>query len=622
MKMIFIENHDVNYDYGESKVISLDPGASFYLEEKGISYSIPEDYYDHSDLIAGEKEYFIEQLKVLDSFDRFLKDNIEYCSLNDIPLFRANYLRFKYFIDTVVINSYVLSTVFEKTDKILEVVYMHKPFSEEGEPSIFEFKDRNRKVFNEILALYCKKRGIKFTDHIVEDLTLKKRKSSLSKSLLESLTGNRHLRFRAKEMANIIKHSKVSKLFPSGLSFEGLNVLFMHAGHFSIDHPIRELLGKKAGIYVKEGKELIKEDGFLRKRIEMPLLEDSFLVKLREECASASKKCESAQLFDWANKKCRLDVKPVIRPFIEQFIGHDCFRMLKDTEEMVRFYRDKKIDYVFARGNTDLGSMGALIAAKYCKEAKSVCIQHACLTRDLEAVGVMDTETYDFTFVSDDIAEDYYTNFIKERYKSDCQILQSPHHLKNIEGSFSKKKKNSSNHVLYVTQKFSDRVRCFNNLSYPITWYFELQKRLMDFFGGNENLSFIYKHVSSQDWAERSTLEYVRKKNYGNISVFSGDLLKSFDFADRVILDAPTSTAIFEASAAGKSFLVIYPEHVKILDKAKEVFGKTFQSFSSSDEAVRKVQEFLDADPEEYRIGPSLSETGFVDAFRKVNIEG
>ena len=73
-----------------------------------------------------------------------------------------------------------------------------------------------------------------------------------------------------------------------------------------------------------------------------------------------------------------------------------------------------------------------------------------------------------------------------------------------------------------------------------------------------------------------------------------------FDSVDAVIMDRPT-TALYEAMMSGLPVLALYPDFIQsMIAKDVSVFGKILESFSSNEEAFRKIDQFLKDDPEEY----------------------
>jgi len=624
--IFFLEDYDPLYDYKGKEILSLDPRVSYFFNENDIKYHILEDFYDENDLICKEEEYFTEQLEYFIGFDEFLKGNISYCKIHNIPLSSANYLRLKYLIDTVVVSSYILSCIFEKRPDIREVIYVHKMYEDDSKCSIYTFVSdipKNRKVFCDLLQLFCEKYNIKFTEQLLHKEDALPKESTLQSSVFNTVLKNSFIKPWIKAIYTLIKYKKSRKLLSSDSFPKNLNFFFMHAGSLEIDYPITELIRNKAHIYLKEGDKIIREDMFVRHSYSCSQLEKSFIEKMQLECRQCASALERLALISWINNKCQSDVSSVVLPFLKHFVSEDCFYILSDTERMLRFYKQYKIDYVFARANTDRNSIGAIIAARYGKGAKSVCIQHACFAHRLEAVALMDTETYDYTLTTDPIAQKYYEYFLKNKYRTNCRPIESAHYLRNVKRFCSKStNKGKREKVLYVVRTFVDRLRCLNNMNYPLTWYYEFLRRLVDYFAQEKGFDFVYKHVPGQIWAENSIVKYVLKEGYENFSVYNKDFLESLKFADKVIVDYPSTTALFEAAAAGKPILCICADYFRILKQSRDIYGKSLKQFSSIEDAISVIREFLYADPKEYIVEIPFSKNGFIDAFKEISVMG
>lgn len=612
-RIIFIDDYSPAYSCKEQEIVSLNPTVSYLLSKNNIKYHILEDYYEEKELRSLEKGYFFEQLKWFDCFDDFLKANFSYCKKNNIPLAKASYHRLKQFVDTVVIYSYILNHFFEKKSDLIEnITYIHSPYIEDNKHSIYNVRTKNRKLFCDLLQLFCKKMNIQFTEHIING-----RKQPPKKNIFNIIGKERFIKPQIKKIYNLIRYKKFKKIFSSNTYLKDLNIFLMQAGSLDIDYPIKEFIKCGTNIYLNEKGGILREDTFLRKPVNIPQADDNFLKDLeRERRACANNLKNETEIILWINDKCSLDVSSIVLPFLKYFISKDCFCVLQDTERMFNFYKQSKIDFVFARVNTERYSLGPLIAAKYMNGSKSICTQHSSFALENEVFGVFEMETYNYTLARDSISQDYYEYSAENSYKTDCKVIQSPYYLKSIREKYAKKK---GYKVIYVEKKYTDDVmKCFNNMNYPLTWYFEFQKKLVDFFAEESNLSFIYKHGQDQKWAEGSILQYIKDKGYTNIVVYREHLLKIMNEADKVIVDYPAG-AFFEAAVSGKPTLCICADYIRILKQAGDVFGKSLKQFSSIEEAISAIREFLYADPKEYIVEIPFSRSDFIDVFKRIN---
>jgi hypothetical protein len=394
----------------------------------------------------------------------------------------------------------------------------------------------------------------------------------------------------------------------------------MHAGSIDIDYPIKEIINHKGHAYVLEGNRVLLEDTFLRKPVEVPVLNEHLSKNIEVQCGKCAEILNNDKnVIPWINEKCHMDVSSVVLPYYEHFISRDCSYILHDAARMYDFYKQEDIRCVIARGNTDIYSQGPLVAAKYMKGAKCICTQHASFALDLMVLGVYETETYDCILVRDDMSQKFFVSPVGDRYKSDCDVFQSSHYLETIRKKYFRKKagKGKRERVVYVGRKFLDKVRSFNNMTYPLIWYYEFQKEVVKYFAQETNIDFVYKHSTGEKWAEESILRYIKDKCYGNIDLSNKHFLKALESADRVIMDYP-SGALFETAVSGKPVLCFCPDYFKILPQAKVVCGKSLRQFSSIQEAKDIIKEFLYGDPQDYIVNIPLSQKDIIDVFKEV----
>jgi len=613
-KVFFLESYNPSVKYN-GEIVSLNPAVSYYLYKKNIKYHILEDYYSEKDLRSSEEEYFFKQLEWFDCFDVFIKENISFCNKYNIPMAKASYLRLKYFSDMVIIYSYILSRFFQGNRSIEHVAYVHPPFVESDRCSVFNFRYKSVKIFCDLLQLFSKKYNVQYTDYLIDG-----ERDASKKKLLNNLENNLFLKSQIKKMINFFKYEKFKKIIPSNSHLKDLNIFFINAGSLDIDYPMKMFIRHNARIYSRERGVVLQEDILSRKPIDIPSLDNAFLIKLREECEFCAGNLEKdTKVISWVNNICTLDVSSVILPFLKYFISKECFHVLQDAAKMYNFYKRNKIDYIFARGNTDIDSLGPLVAAKYMNGARSVCVEHSCFAFDMEVFGVFETETYNYTITRDSISQDYFEYSIKNRYKSDCKVIESPYYLRSIRKKNSGlKKKKKKEQIVYVERKFADIVRSFNNMVYPLTWYFEFQKQIINYFGQETKYDFMYKHAQGTEWAEHSILDYIKDSGFENITILRENFLKTLKYADRVIVDYP-SGAFFEAAISGKPVLCICADYFKILKQAKAVFGKSLQQFASTDDAISIIKEFLCCEPQDYTVNIPLSKNDFLDAFEELH---
>ena len=621
MKLCFLDRFDPQLDMTDSKIVSLSPGASYELSKRRIEYTIIEDYYDESDLQKDVKDgrYFYDQLSWFDAFDGFLKKYRQNTEFRDIPLIKSNYLRVAKVIDTLIIFSYTLKHFFEKNPNLEEIVFVCEGFKGEA-PSVFQMRHANRKIFSDVLTLFCKKKDIKLSVRLFGESEQFVANNCAKETGVKALLSRFGIKHQVKNILNYMKYEKYSGFIRRDKLIVDRNFLFMHAGGVDVDEVLIETLQSGASVYILDGNNILCENGFFRKKVFTFTGNEDAAEDLKLNCDKEAEDLKNERdIVGWINEKCSLDVSSVILPYLEHFISVDGPYMFFKAAKMYKFCKENDIHYIVARANTDRDSNAVLMAGKYMGAAKNLCVQHACYGTDAKSGPVFESETYDVTFTRDDMSQKYYSDVIEKTDGIACDFYQSAHYLKHIKkkGSIRRKNKEKEN-ILYVEKKFQDHVRCLSGPSYSIAWYYEYQKKLIEYFARRMDFNFIYKHADSpgQKWARESTLLDLKEKNQGNMSVVGCHFLDALRMADRVIVDYPYGS-LYESAVFGKPVLCLCSSYTVLQEDVKETFGKTLQQFSSFEEAVSMVEEFLNADPEKYKADVPFSDDLFIDVFRK-----
>ncbi|MFZ5803171.1 MAG: hypothetical protein ACOY3K_08765 [Candidatus Omnitrophota bacterium] len=592
-------------------ILSLDPAVSHQLESRGSHFQTLEHFYDERDLRTKEGDYYHAQLRWFGQFDRFLQDHFSLCRQYHIPIATANYLRLKYCFDTIAVNAFIIRHLFEhfKSSGIREVRYVYRGGAEKTQRSIFHFEPQVAWVFGEILKCLCGSFGLHFRPQ---------RLGPQEPPRIFSPAPMTPWKRMAKNIRNAFKFRKILR----GKSMRQEIFFFMHAGGLDVDIPIREVIRRGAGVLVKEHGRIWQEHRLARPSMLPPTLEPGVLDTLSREASVAEKSLTAdAEVMRQAAVLTGVDPSSTLLPFLKEFIGKDIPVILAEALQMRVLFLQEKVHYVLGRANTDPGSTAAFIAAKYMETARSCCLEHASFGLENELFQTSDTATYDITLPRDPLTTAFLKKYLAAHPEIPCRVQPSMHYLKWVERTAgSRIRLRKPGMIIYVPKKLLRLLRPFNNMPYPCTWYYEFQKAILDLFADRPSNRFIYKHAEAktQRWAEDSILRYLQRKKASHIEVYRKELLRVLPMADRVITDYP-SGAFFEAVAAGKAVLCLAADYLRVMPEARKVFGKSLRFFRTFDEAKKIVAEFLDADPDEYRVRFPLEEGDFVTALGKAS---
>ncbi|OGW83085.1 MAG: hypothetical protein A3C47_04675 [Omnitrophica bacterium RIFCSPHIGHO2_02_FULL_51_18] len=587
--------------YPADMVISLSPEASFDFERQGVPYRLMSDFYRETDLFGQphSKAYFDSQMEFMAGMDALFQRHSRICREFGIPLFSISFLKAKYAMDTVNVNGWIAQRFFDANPNINSLtLLMGHGAAGEISPSIFAFRASQKAVHAEVLKGICKRRQIQFK--IIDAAAKQPSDSSASPSL------RRQAEEMAKDWLKIpYYYLSYRKLFQSHAG-SSQSLLFLHHGAYEIDHFIRQAVSNGIRVFVKEGHRIVLENSILRTAYAVDGEEQSG--GLREElirCAEEIRQGEGLWVSE-LNAACLWEGSAdVLRPLFARYAENEAFHILSTAQVWKRCLVENRIDAILARGNTDPESLAILIAAKYLHSKKTICIQHAPSALEGEAMSVYDSVGFDYLLARDPVTHTYFKGW----GRNESQLGWSGHYFNHLREKSRKQAGPRPVKIAYLPKKFHEGVRCLNEYSYPFTWYYEWQKRIMDLFASLKSHTFVYKHVSVQDWAARSILRYLQTLNASNIEIVEDPFSKILDQFDRVITDFP-SGAFFESLACRKSVLCVHSRYFEINPEATRLFGQCLAPFDTIEESLAAIETFVGSDPDRYRAELPLKEMG------------
>lgn len=589
-----VEDFNTNLDCKDGSVLALTPEACFRLNKTGIKYSIIEDFYDERDLHLGEDSYFQEQLQWFKKFDDLFREILLYCREKNISLARAHIYQIKCFVDSIIIQSHVLNEFF-KGKKIDSVIYNCAQKSDRPSFSIYDLYNNQRKFLLPLVIKICEREKIALSIDIKQSFRSDSPFSFLTKKILKGFLKKFHL----EAVYHFFKYDKIVKISNNGKLNNNLNILSLHAGCLSMDLVLRDLIRKGSKVFLKANEDIgLISSVFERKALNLNSLRENEGAT-KEACKRIYEKFrKESGLIGWISSKCKLDVSDIVEPYFKDFIENICEQNLLEIPYIVNFYQKEKIDFVIARASSEKESISSLLAAA--QLGKRVCFQHSCNAMDSSIYHITELDLFDYYFAMHDEAEEHMNSSLRHDYVSDCKVFQSSHHLKEIEERWKKDKRND-NLVMYIPTKLFFGFRYYNENFYPLTWYFEFQKALVDLFAKRKEFRFIFKYAKGQDWSKDSILLYIKDKNYSNVSIEKRTVSDCLGKIGRAILDYP-STSLYEVATAGIPVISLYSRTFTVRDLPIRLFGNSLRKFNDISDAVKIINDFLDVPPEEFKV--------------------
>ena len=299
----FLSTFDISLNYQEAKLIALNAEVCAQLDRVRIPYQAFDETPVEQRIKRDAHSYFFEQLEWFRDFDRFLKEHIEYCRLKNTSLATAHHNQLKYFIDSAISYAYALR-YFIQEHTPAKIVHVIAGIEENTAPSIYAIFRSPTPIIAQLLPHVCGSLGVGYEQRIL--MAGKRKQGRVSLGFLKGIIKNMLIMFGFKSLLNFIRFKKYRCLRLRAKPMQGLGILFLHAGCFSIDHVIRRSLFAGARVFTM-GKNTIEEESSIIRRRKAAFDKDehtTFSAAVQEECRFAARIClEQKNLFLWIRQK-------------------------------------------------------------------------------------------------------------------------------------------------------------------------------------------------------------------------------------------------------------------------------------------------------------------------------
>lgn len=577
-----------------SRIIALTPEAAFALSQKGITYSILEDFYQESQLLSFGSQYFHEQMAWMLKIDYYLQDNISELKERNITLLRSQHYQVKYMLDSFVAGSFILREFFQKSSPE-QIIYLKREKVVFSHP-VYAHEVNDRRYLLPVLEILCKERAVTL------EVCYEKPEADFKGSSAQTKNPSSIKRF-LKSFYFFFKYKKILRLL-AGKSLT--SCLFLDSYDRNIGRPLREFIQGGYRVFLKEEEEIIRIDSLIHRQVldihknAIPItksIEPSFKLVVQ-------KLIQEPEIKEWFTKQSQIDLWPLVSKALSDFIQNKGSQLLSKIMVLEKFYAEFDINFVIARAATDEAQVSGLLAAKRFSQIKKVGFQHGADSR--ESLVALDCELnlFDDYFAME---ENSYTQMLEGKR---CSFINPSriHYYSDFLAPLAKNKsriKRSKETILYVPARPNVFMRMINHLEYPAVWYYHLQQELLKMFSQHTDKQFIFKYVMRNDWFGKSILPWIKKQSFSNVRVENKPLIHYFALSDRVLIDFP-GTSMFEAAAAELPLLTLCPKWIPNRRYALELFGNSLQCYGSIKEAVEISRKFISDSPVNYRVHLSI----------------
>ena len=601
-----------NNDY----VVALTPLVAYELDKAGIKYSILEDYYDEAEFLKEEEAYFKDQLIWFDEFDNFLFDVFPEAKSKNIKLATSYYYYIKSMLDSLILRCKVINIFIDKA-RPNSIVFISTRWDKDSISSagyhwLFRdgrmvprdsqilFRD-SQSLFSRLMPMFCKKYNIDFQRIILGGAEDPKNIHVGNKDFITRIKNRLKTNIYVKDLWHVYKTFSVDGIFPKSLKNHKCNILFLKTGGFVKDIMKEVLKDGRYGVYYKRGSDIIRQ--FFPYHKVMGHICSNVTSTLKYDIENLPKEIQKTDILNWVNDYCGINISTILLPRMLYFINNFCPQVISLIDKYITFYNDKQIDMVFTPHMVSVDEFAAIIAARYTKKTRSVCLQHGDETFNLKMWDIGEYLPYDIYFTTNNEREEY----IKHRIQLgnfNTKVLQYPNRFR-ILPKVNKPKKKQVKHVAPKTVVYVPTMYQWDNTSWTesrvsTTWYFSWHKELINYFSSRSDYNFIWKALPVSNDTYDPIPNMINDRKYNNIRYATEPFVKWIKKADLVLLDYP-STALYEAAVSGLPVMSLFyaPFNVN-RESALKLFGKSLQPFSNFDEGIAKIENFLNSNTDEF----------------------
>lgn len=620
MKTYLVEAYSDEIEFDKDcHVVALTPEVCYQLDKKGIKYSIIEDYYDAVDLSHQVEEHRISVFHWIENFDEFLQKNIKGLDLKLATVYRW-YLK-GMILDPLYLRCYALQHLFQAI-KPSEITYIApKP----AEPRLDDqFKHFGRSLYSQVIPIICREKNIPLETALVESEGKKVKEikavspkesiiTRLQKTLYKSAAVRRmYFTYRCLKNLPCFKRAGQNKL----------NIFLLMISHVGEDF-VAEALVRGHNVYLLSDNTILKYSWFgTRKHAKIIVRAPPSDGGNWENAASL---LADSDLIKWVNEKCQMDVSEIVLPRLKHFILIVCPQLISYYQEFVEFYKKAKIDIFLAHSVATLPEYASLAAANHCPQMKTVCLTHGDTVCDSPVWNITELENYKI-HISSNVGTKEYFRRLADEIHSPAKLYSNPHRFHSIKKiAYAREKRGAGgiikNRTIYLPIFMQWDTRRIEGEPSTDTWYYQFQKSLIEYFATREDYTFVWKGLPQAEQIYNPIPDFIRDNRFSNIEIATNPFREHLLTADRVICDSP-STGFYESIIAGVPVMSLYHTSSIVRPGAVEYFRKLLKLYSDVPEAIKQIDDFLNSDPEQYKMSIDMEEGSLFDIIEGNNKDG
>lgn len=620
MEYCLIEKWDRKYPLPSgSQAVALTEEAIFRLEQQGIPYIQLEDFYRSFEIRGDVNDFNLKQLSWFNDFDEVLKEAFPEADQMGVSLATIYYYGLKRAVDNVILTTRILRKFIEAVNPS-RIYYVGPPPRHENRDCLIRSGFPEGHPFDEILDPDFKTSDNPFSLLIeplsssygidFKRLTLDIKKTSQQDRPIVKDSRMSEVKHHIKRWGtSILPASDIRSLLISLKSLrarpqtQGRVLLLRYSGlmeDFCVD-----LRREGYKIYVKN-EASIKELSWWpwRKGVKIEPVRPRICKPQKDKMEAISR----GALTEWINHHCGKTVAGILDSRLKYFFYKICPELLSKIRDYKQLYINNHIDFVVSPNIWTIDEHAAVAAARVAPRTKSVGFAHGSDVYECKSRFFYLDRQYDIFFSLSEDEADHERNLAEEFHYQYPTIFAAPYLQKRM-GRKTKKNRRvkpasfsgQRRLVLFVPIIYGIPPGRSMQLNQPFPIEFvQWHQELAEFLSKRKDFFFIWKGLIQPEQNFDLMAEVIKEKGYENIRYDSGRLTRWFPFADRILLDIP-STAYFESIYSHMPVMALYrPAYQRLRPNAIGRFGPSLQAFNSIDEGLTFVEKFLDGHRDDY----------------------
>ena len=607
-----------------SRALAISPNACYELDLAGVEYDIFDDFYNKNDISNNDYDHYLkDQLLWFKEFDELIKDIYIEASSLDVNLASLFYYNIKYLADHLISNSITLNNFLD--EKRPSKIWYIEDVNENDKFDQWSWFTYGKNSYLLLVELLCNKRNIeceKLTDIESKSFNsqIKKNKSGAfyNVSKFKLLINNYTPR-----LFQLLKHLKIRYTFWKKIKSSYINnkikrkifIINIHdysSGFISDASQNSYLISYLLNNYA------INASTIRRKKKISFISNDDINNNNNNRISNLLNSFKNNSLMQWINIKCTVDVSDILILRFEYLFKKIFPSTLGLIKGFINHYNSNDIDYVFTNSLATIYDYAAVAAARLSRKTKSIGFFHGIDVVANKERFFMEYNNFDIYFTSTSFELENIEN-LKSEFNSRHPLLGTfpyyrDHYFKKSIFYSNRNDIERKNTILFlpiVRKRRNSAAHTRKHLTTmsSIRWH----KALLKYFSGRTDLNFIWKDPFYNNNYDDSVFKTINNKNYKNINYENCKLEKVLPLVSRVICDIP-STGFFESIIAGYPVITFSEiDNNNIQENAYSFLGNSLKSFSTIDDKLSIIENFLNDSPEKYFVNLPKDESSVIE---------